>query len=183
MVYNSINLLEDSLQPLSHWERIYLWTSKTAKYLLILAEIALVITFLLHLYYDNKLNALKSRINHEVSLLQEHRKQESTIVMVAKTTKELSTLMSDKTSAATRRKYILSLVPPQITLTTFMLNFDTISIAGTAGSYDAIKTLFDNFNNAKELDKDSIVTSTSQLSHSNIHFNLTCNFKNAQSNK
>ena len=177
MVYNSVNLLEDSLQPLSHWEKVYIWINHTAKYLLILAEISLIITFTLHLYYDNKLNTLKNKINQEIKLLQEHRKQESTIVIVNKALTELSELDKEKTSTAERRKYILSLVPPEVTITSFMLNFDTVTIAGNAGSYDAIRTLFDNFNNAKDIDKDSIVTSTSQLNQSNILFNLTCKFK------
>ncbi len=174
---NSLNLLEDSLQPLTHWEKIYIWINHTAKYILILAEIALVFTFLLHMYYDTRLSALKDNINKEVQLLQSRRKQETKMVIVVKSLQELEKLNSNNVSVAERQQYILSLVPKGITISSFQLNFNTVSLNGTANNYDTLKVLFDNFNNAKQLNKDSIITSTSQVSKNNIHFNLTCDFK------
>ena len=177
MVKNSINLLYDNLVPLDKWDKIYIWITQVAKYLLIVAQIALIITFLVHLFYDHKLDSMYDEILAQVELLKNRRKEEKRVNIVTKSLSELEDLQESQVSLAKLHEYVYRLIPPGVTLKTFTISYKEVALVGESSSYDYIKTLFDNVNNSAKIDKDSIVTSTNQKATGAIGFNLTFKFK------
>jgi len=177
LVKNSINLLHDNLVPMDKWDKIYIWITQVAKYLLILAQVALIVTFLVHLFYDHKLDAMHDEIMAEVELLRNRRDEEKRVNIVTKSLNELETLQESQVSLAKLHEYVYRLIPPGINLRSFGITYKEVHLVGESSSYDYIKTLFDNVNNSTKIDKDSIVTSTNQKATGAIGFNLTFKFK------
>ncbi len=174
---SSVNLLYDNLIPLDRWDKIYLWITDVAKYLLILAQLALLITFVVHLIYDHKLDKMQDQIKAQVALLKNRRNEEKRVTILAKTLEELQNLYEDKQSMAKSYEYLLKLIPEGIKLKSVHITYKSVSLNGEAGSYDALKTFLDNLNNSSAIGKDTIVTSTNQRQGGSILFAINFEFK------
>ncbi len=172
-----INLLYDQLVPLDRWDKIYIWITQVAKYVLMLAEVSLLIVFAVHIMYDHKLDDMKDGIAAQIQLLENRKVEEKNVNIVAKSLRELEELQKDQFSFAKYHEYIYKLVPSGIRLKSLTVTYKTVTMTGDSDNYDNIKHLFDNINNSTKIDKESVTTSTAQKAAGTITFSLVFTFK------
>ena len=128
----SINLLNDNLMPLSKWDIIYNWTTQTAKYLLIVVEILVVLAFFVRLSTDGKINDLELEIQDALFALDAQRPMEQRINRVAAELKDIDRLNSYNYHMSDVYRKVQNMIPDNIQVKQLTIQLDTVTIIGKA---------------------------------------------------
>jgi|GEM_PF-3135468 len=173
----SINLISDNLCPKSKWDRIYDWTFNTAKYILMIAEVCIILAFLTRLYYDGKINDTKELLNTEVKFFEARKQDEANIRVIHKNVLALNQLRESQLYLSSIYEKFLALIPQDLSYDSISVSTGDISIQGEENSYTNIKQFIDNLKNNPDFVAD-VNPNTNQASTNKILYNISIKLKN-----
>ena len=161
----SINLLNDNLVPLSKWDIIYNWTTQTAKYLLIVVELLVVIAFFVRLTTDGKINDLELEIQDALFALDAQRPMEQRINRVAAELKDIERLNEYNYNMSDTYRKVMNIIPQNITINQITIQADTVTLTGKATDAQTLA-------NFEQYIKDNEIPISSNVDHVTGNFSI-----------
>jgi hypothetical protein len=170
----SINLLSASIEPQGRWDRIYAWTANTAKYIIILTEVIVLVAIGIRFFLDSQINDLDKSIAAQKTILDGRQKEDSEVRALSKTLDNLSILERDEKLISVFYQKILDLIPSNVTITSINVDMITgVSITGEVQGYQRLLEIENNIRDADFIYDESF--STTQQPGNVIQF--TADFK------
>lgn len=137
----SINLLQPVYSPTDVVSTVYVWLTTIGKYLLIVVELVVLAVFFSRFILDERNNDLTEEINSQIALLNDATWKQNNRVYT-----NYQTILSDIEIVRMGQRMnsevvseVTSSIPATITLRTFSLNGDRVSLTLTALNLDDIR--------------------------------------------
>ncbi len=137
----SINLLQPVYSPTDVVSTVYTWLTTVGKYLLIVVELVVLGVFFSRFILDERNNDLTEEINSQIALLNDSTWRQNNRVYT-----NYQTILSDIEIVRMGQRInsdivseVVSSIPPTITLQSFSLNGDRVSLKLTALNLDDIR--------------------------------------------
>lgn len=147
-----INLYQEQFVPEGRWDKIYKWVVTTAKYLVLVAEILLVVAFGIRLVVDSRNNDLRDEIVDQMSLLQGQALEEQAVRKFALYLNGVNGIYMDNPAFNTLYEDILSQVPQGVDLSSLNISLYKIKLVGSGYDYETLSKLEENFKNNPRYD-------------------------------
>lgn len=170
----SINLLTAEIKPQGQWDRIYAWTSNTAKYIIILTEMLVIGAIAYRFVLDGKIAKVNDEIAAQKTLLDARATEESDMRQFLSNINSIKQMQESNYSLATYYAQVMQLIPTSVDVRNISIDINNSSLSGQVGSYDTLLQLENNLKGATAIISD-VSMSANQSSGSGINFSV--NFK------
>lgn len=171
---SSINLLTGEIRPQGQWDRIYAWTSNTAKYIIIITEIVVLGAIAFRFVVDGRIAAMDKNIELQKQLLDARSSEEAQVRQLLTSMKSIQLMEDSKYSLSTSYEQIQALIPPSVDVQSISVDISACSISGQVNTYDVLLQLENNFKGATDAFS-NVSMSANQSSGGIINFSV--NFK------
>lgn len=172
----SINLLTAAIEPQGQWDRIYSWTVNTAKYIIIITEMVVIVAIGYRFVLDGKIAALDAQIKVQNQIRQDRIEDETKMRSLLTSIDSVEKMGASKYSLSSYYDQIQILIPNGVTVTSFSIDVQGSSISGQVSSYDSLLQLEENLKEKTSILK-NVQVSTNQSGDSSINFTISFNLK------
>lgn len=172
----SINLLTAEIRPQGQWDRIYSWTANTAKYIIIVTEVVVLIAIAFRFVVDGKIAALSQQIDMQKQLLDARADEQTQAWQLLASLDSIKLMEESNYSLSSFYEQIQVLIPASVSLQTVAIDINSCNITGTVTSYDTLLQLENNMKNATALISD-VTVSANQTSGGVINFSIIFKLK------
>lgn len=168
-----VNLLSPAIKPAGRWDKIYNWTTNTAKYIIIVMELVVIGAIAVRLYFDGRIALIKEELDTQQDMVTARKSDEVKTRQLITGLQQIDELEANQISLGLQYKKVYDLVPPSLSIKNISIDLSNCSINGTAQDYSTLLKLENNLKNAEFL-KD-VIFSTNQSASSTVTF--TASFK------
>jgi len=137
----NLNLLQPAENPVSTWDRIYIWVFTVGRYVIIVVEMIVLLAFASRFTLDRKNNDLTDSIDVKVQMLKSQSETETTLRRVQSTLDNFSDMLDNQEVMSQKLQAVLEQIPPSIDVDTFSMNESAISMSCRAPNYEIIHDL------------------------------------------